>query len=66
MGIDSKHFRDIFQVFRRLNNSQEEGSGIGLTIVKKIVEFHNGTITVNSEKGKFTEFLITFPRKINV
>lgn len=66
LGIDSKHFRDIFQVFRRLNNSQEEGSGIGLTIVKKIVEFHNGTITVNSEKGKFTEFLITFPRKINV
>lgn len=65
LGIDRKHFRDIFQVFRRLNNSKEEGSGIGLTIVKKIVEFHNGTIAVNSEKGKFTEFLITFPRKIN-
>ena len=65
LGIDRKHFRDIFQVFRRLNNSKEEGSGIGLTIVKKIVEFHNGTIAVNSEKGKFTEFLITFSRKIN-
>jgi|GEM_PF-3560758 two-component system phosphate regulon sensor histidine kinase PhoR len=39
-----------------------EGSGIGLSLVKSLVEKHNGTIKVKSELGKGTEFIIELPR----
>ena len=42
---------------------QTEGSGLGLFIVKNIVESHNGKILVNSEEGKGSEFVLTLPIK---
>ena len=63
IGIAGDHYKDIFQIFRRIGESQEEGSGIGLAIVKKIIEFHQGKITVESEKNIYTKFIFTLPKK---
>jgi len=62
IGINPKSKDRIFDVFFRLQPSREiEGSGVGLAIVKKIVDAHNGTIEVESEVGKGTTFIVSFP-----
>ena len=64
IGIPKENFDDIFERFSQVNNSlnrSHEGSGIGLSLVKSLVEAHNGTITVESELGKGTEFIIKLP-----
>ena len=64
IGIDSKFYEKIFEVFQRLHSSSEyEGSGIGLSICKKIVERHKGSITVTSEVGKGSTFTVRIPRQ---
>ena len=57
------HYKDrIFEVFQRLHNKPEfPGTGIGLAIVKKIVENHNGIITATSEPDKGATFDIYIP-----
>jgi hypothetical protein len=53
IGIRSEYKDKIFEVFQRLHTRQEyEGNGIGLAHCKKIVEFHRGTIHLESEFGK--------------
>lgn len=59
-GFDSKYSNHIFKLFQRLNNS-EKGMGIGLALCKKIIENHKGNITVKSEVGIGTEFIIHLP-----
>jgi len=64
IGIPSDKLDIIFDRFRQVDRSLargQEGSGIGLSIVKSIVELHGGTISVLSEYGKGTEFIIMFP-----
>jgi PAS domain S-box-containing protein len=57
IGIDPEYFNKIFVVFQRLHGRKEfDGSGIGLSIVKKAVEFLEGEITVQSEVGNGTKF----------
>ncbi len=63
IGIN-QDFRDkIFQFFTRLHSTSEyKGSGIGLSICKKIVENHNGAITVESAEGKGSTFIFDIAR----
>jgi PAS domain S-box-containing protein len=62
IGFDSEYKNRIFEVFQRLNTESEfAGTGIGLAIVKKIVENHKGIITANGEKDKGATFDIYLP-----
>jgi two-component system CheB/CheR fusion protein len=64
IGIPKEKLNIIFDRFRQVDRSltrNQEGSGIGLSIVKSLVELHGGTISVLSEYGKGTEFIIVFP-----
>jgi len=62
IGFDEKYTELIFQPFQRLHGkSKYEGSGIGLSICKKIVDHHKGTLSVTSKPGEGTTFTITLP-----
>jgi signal transduction histidine kinase len=60
IGIDQKFHEKIFGLFNRLDPAIE-GTGIGLTLVKRIIEIHGGRIWLESELGKGTTFLFTLP-----
>jgi PAS domain S-box-containing protein len=63
IGIDPRHHRRIFQLFRRLHTQEEfEGNGVGLAICNKIVQAHGGEIRLDSEPGKGTTFYFTLRR----
>ncbi|TMI66416.1 MAG: PAS domain S-box protein [Bacteroidetes bacterium] len=62
IGFEPEFKEKIFEVFQRLHRKdQYKGTGIGLAIVKKIVENHNGEITAESEVGKGARFNIFLP-----
>jgi signal transduction histidine kinase len=62
IGFDSKYSDEIFMVFKRLHSYHVfEGSGVGLSICKKIVEKHNGTITAKSRPDHGSTFTIELP-----
>jgi len=62
IGMDQKDIERIFEVFRRLHTREEyPGTGIGLSICKRIVERHGGRIWVESEIGKGSKFHFTIP-----
>ena len=63
IGISEKFHETIFGLFDRLN-VEIEGTGIGLTIVKRIIEIHGGTIRVESTEGKGTTFIFTLQTPI--
>jgi chemotaxis family two-component system sensor kinase Cph1 len=63
MGIDIKHLPKIFELFNRMDNVGDiEGSGVGLAIVKRIIEKHKGKIWVDSELGVGSSFYISFKK----
>jgi two-component system sensor kinase FixL len=61
IGILEKHFESLFRIFKRLNgkNKFSQGTGAGTTIVKKIIEKHNGKIWLESNVGEGTTFYFT-------
>jgi len=62
IGFDDKYAEDIFRVFKRLHSYQEfEGTGVGLSICKKIVEKHNGFIKAESKIDDGSTFIIGLP-----
>lgn len=64
IGFDPKYAEDIFVVFKRLHSYHEfEGTGIGLSICKKIVDKHNGYISAESKLNEGSTFIITLPEK---
>ena len=63
IGIDKKHQDKIFKLFNRLHRKEVyEGTGIGLSMCRKIIERHQGKIWFHSEKGKGTTFYFTLPK----
>lgn len=65
IGIDPEYHHKIFGVFQRLKDVEVEGTGIGLSIVKKIMDLAGGSVRLESEKGKGAAFYIRFPRPSN-
>lgn len=62
IGFDQKYADEIFMVFKRLHSYHEfEGSGVGLSICKKIIERHNGAIRAESRIGTGSKFIMDFP-----
>lgn len=67
IGFDPKYAEDIFVVFKRLHSYHEfEGTGIGLSICKKIIDKHNGYIKAESKPNEGTKFIIILPEKNSV
>lgn len=63
LGIDEDHQEIIFEIFHRLNPGKAIGEGLGLTIIRRILQRHNGKITVKSELGKGSRFIINLPKQ---
>ena len=64
IGFDEQYAEDIFMVFKRLHSSHEfDGTGIGLSICKKIIDKHNGFITASARPKEGATFLIELPEK---
>lgn len=62
IGFEQKHVERIFNVFTRLHgNTDYRGTGVGLSIVRKVVENHHGAITAESEPGKGSTFKLYLP-----
>jgi two-component system heavy metal sensor histidine kinase CusS len=65
IGIEAKHIPKLFQRFYRIDSARARsagGVGLGLPIVKSIVELHHGSITITSEREKGTKVTLVFPR----
>ncbi len=60
IGIAPEHHERVFGLFNQLD-PKIEGTGVGLTLVKRIVEFHGGRVWVESEAGKGATFCFTLP-----
>jgi signal transduction histidine kinase len=62
-GIEPEYHEKIFAIFQTLRDrDSKESTGVGLAIVKKIIDDQKGTITVQSETGKGTAFIFTWPK----
>ncbi|MBK8414392.1 MAG: PAS domain-containing protein [Bacteroidetes bacterium] len=67
IGIDPAYHDKIFEMFTRLHHRSEfTGTGIGLAICKKIIEQHNGTISVHSVPGSGSTFSFTIPKPASI
>ncbi|MFT4569681.1 MAG: PAS domain S-box-containing protein [Hyphomicrobiaceae bacterium] len=67
IGIATKHFERIFKMFQTLKPRDElESTGIGLALVKRIVERYGGTLSVESEPGLGATFTFTVPKELNL
>ena len=63
IGIAPEHHERIFGLFNKLN-PDIEGTGVGLALVKRIIEIHGGRIWIESEAGKGTVFYFTLPKAV--
>ncbi len=61
IGIAPKDIKHVFERFYKSEENNKQGTGIGLSLVKELIELHGGNIRVNSEKNKGTTFIIELP-----
>jgi signal transduction histidine kinase len=61
IGFDPVYSTKIFEIFQRLQSKDQQGTGIGLAICKKIVDNHRGFIVADSSPGKGASFAIILP-----
>lgn len=69
IGIAKEDRDKIFEYFNQIDSPyvrSQEGSGLGLVLIKKLVELHNGTISFESKKGKGSKFWFTLPKTKNL
>ena len=66
IGILPEHQGKIFEMFHRLNPKCESGEGLGLTIVKRIVERHQGEMWLESQAGVGTTFFVSFSQSVDM
>ena len=65
IGFDERYLDRIFSVFQRLHGKDEyDGTGIGVAVVRKIVERYGGTITASSKKNVGSTFKVSFPKTL--
>lgn len=64
-GITQEALRHIFDRFYRVEGTEEKGSGIGLALVKELVDLHHGQVHVSSIKGEGTSFRLRIPVSLN-
>jgi light-regulated signal transduction histidine kinase (bacteriophytochrome) len=65
IGIDPQYHQQIFGIFKRLHTAKEyEGTGAGLSIVKRVIDDHGGKIWIESELGKGATFYFTIPKAL--
>ena len=66
VGIDPKFHEKIFGMFQTLTpRDKNESTGVGLTIVKKIIQYHGGTIDLDSQVGQGASFMFTWPKTVS-
>lgn len=63
MGFDQQYAEKIFTIFQRLNNRSYKGSGIGLALCRRIVQYHRGEIFAISTEGEGAAFHVILPMK---
>ena len=64
IGIDSSQIKSLFEPFKQLDsrlNRQYEGTGLGLALTRKLIQLHGGDITVKSELGEGSSFILFLP-----
>ncbi len=65
IGIAPEHHKEVFGIFKRLHTNEEyEGTGAGLSIVKRVIDDHKGKIWIESELGQGTTFYFTIPKRL--